>query len=68
MTTSLSRGLQRLSTLVGCIIYMMFLGTPYIVGSIAPYLGSYYQVSPQQTQVILPSLIVINTLVIPFGS
>ena len=38
---------SRLATLTGATLYMLILGTSYIIGSISPYLSSYYNVSQQ---------------------
>jgi hypothetical protein len=58
---------QKISTLTGAILYMMILGTIYIVGSINPYLASYFKVAPSETQTILPSIILVQTLVVLLG-
>ena len=47
---------------------MMFLGSIYIMGSISPYISSYFNVTTSQTQLLLPSLIIIQTLVMAFGA
>jgi MFS family permease len=59
--------LRAVLSLVGCSIYMLFLGTPYVIGNITPYLSSYFRVSPSETQLILPTLIFLQTLVMPIG-
>lgn len=47
---------------------MMVCGSIYMMGSISPYLASYYQVTISQTQVLLPLLTVLITIVMPFGA
>jgi fumarate reductase subunit D len=58
---------QALLTLIGCVNYMFVLGTLSLVGSIQPYIASYFRVSANTTQILFPTILVINTIVIPFG-
>ena len=51
--------LGKVTTIIGAALYMMFCGTVYIIGSISPYLASYFNVSTSQTQLLLPSLIIV---------
>ena len=46
---------------------MFVLGTISLVGSIQPYFASYFRISANTTQILFPTILVINTLVIPFG-
>ena len=55
-------------TILGASLHMMLCGSIYMIGSISPYLASYYHVSVSQTLVLLPIITVIITIVMPFGS
>jgi len=46
---------------------MLFLGSSYTTGTIAPYIASYYDVEEKTVEFILPAIFVINTVFIPFG-
>ena len=35
---------SKVCTLIGAILFMVFLGTTYIMGAITPYIASYYSV------------------------
>jgi OFA family oxalate/formate antiporter-like MFS transporter len=58
---------RKIASLCGCFLYMIFLGTPYIIGSLIPYLSGYFKVTATETQLLLPTLILMQTLVMPFG-
>lgn len=47
---------------------MAFLGCQYVVGSIAPYLASYFEVGSNQTVLVLPIILITNIFVMPFGA
>lgn len=53
--------------MIGCANYMFVLGTLLLIGSIQPYFASYFRVSANTTQILFPTILVINTLIIPFG-
>ena len=44
MTSSYTT-VSKATTIIGAALYMMFCGSVYIIGSISPYLASYYDVS-----------------------
>ena len=67
-TTDTQTVRSKIMTVLGATLYMLFLGTVYIIGSISPYLASYFAVDIRQTQLLLPSLILVQTLVMPFGA
>lgn len=46
---------------------MMSCGSIFTIGSISPYIASYFYVSTTQTQLLLPSAILLCSLVTPFG-
>lgn len=58
---------DKFSTVVGATLYMLCLGTPYIIGAISPYLASYFRVDITQVQLLLPSIIFMQTFLVPFG-
>ena len=47
---------------------MMICGSVYMIGSISPYLASYYQVSTGQSLLLLPVQTVLTTIIMPFGA
>ena len=47
----------QLRTLLGATLYMMYCGTPYIIGAISPYLAAYFAVETSKVQMLLPSII-----------
>ena len=47
---------------------MTVLGTTYCIGSTGPYIRSYFDVSAQDTQMIFPTVIVLQTLMMPVMS
>ena len=49
--------ISKVSTLIGATLYMLILGTYYILGSISPYIASYFNVSEQQVLTLLPTII-----------
>lgn len=55
-------------TILGACLHMMVCGSIYMMGSISPYLASYFQVSVSQSQILLPLITVLVTLVMPFGA
>ena len=57
----------RFSTLIGATLYMLILGTSYIIGSISPYLASYYNVTDKKILLLLPVKIFLQTLITPIG-
>ena len=57
-----------LRIVIGSTLYMMFCGSVYITGSISPYIASYHMVGTSQAQMLLPLLIVIQTIIMPFGA
>lgn len=59
--------LDRVSTVVGATLYMCYCGTPYTIGAISPYLASYFRVEISQVQMLLPSIIFLQTFLMPFG-
>ena len=50
---------NRVCTIIGATLYMTACGSVYIIGSISPYIASYYQVSTSHTQLLLPSAILL---------
>ena len=48
--------------------FFQFLGCQYVVGTIAPYLASYFGVGYQDTSLILPLIFITNIFVMPFGA
>mmetsp|Transcript_34100 Transcript_34100/g.42155 ORF Transcript_34100/g.42155 Transcript_34100/m.42155 type:complete len:250 (-) Transcript_34100:964-1713(-) len=59
--------LRQLRTLFGATFYMMYCGTPYIIGAISPYLAAYFQVETSKVQMLMPSIIFLQTLLMPLG-
>ena len=56
-------------TVVGGFIFMLFAGSVYVTGNIDPYIASYYQLEDTtKTANILPSILVINVFIMPFGT
>ena len=46
---------------------MLFCGTTYIMGTITPYIANYFRVENSQVQLILPSIILLQTCIMPIG-
>ena len=59
---------KAISSVVGGFLYMSFLGCQYVVGTIAPYLESYYNVSETATALVLPTIFITNIFVMPIGA
>ena len=57
-----------MSTIFGCILYMTVLGTNYCIGCLGPYLQAYFRVGSTETQMLFPSVILLQTLFMPLGS
>ena len=53
--------------LIGATLYMAYCGTPYTVGAISPYIASYFGVETSQVLLLLPSIIFIQTFLMPLG-
>ena len=49
-------------------LFEKFLGCQYVVGTIAPYLGSFFNVDSESTALILPVIFITNIFVMPFGA
>jgi len=47
---------------------MIVLGTTYCIGSIGPYIQSYYRVKASDIQMIFPTVILLQTALMPVGS
>ena len=47
---------------------MTVLGTTYCIGSTGPYIRSYFDVSAQDTQMIFPTVIILQTIMMPVMS
>ena len=61
--------IQANCTVVGGFIYMFFPGSVYILGNISPYIASYFRLQdPTQAANLLPAILAINVLIMPFGS
>ena len=58
----------RVCTVVGAVLYMTVLGAAYIYGSIAPYVGAYYNVSTTKTQLLFPLGVIIHLSAMPIGT
>lgn len=54
-------------TVLGGFLYMSFLGCQYVVGTISPYLASYYGVGSTDAAFILPLIFITNIFVMPIG-
>jgi hypothetical protein len=59
---------KRYGTLVGGIIYMFYPGALYIDGVISSYIAIYFDVPKSRTSNLLPTSMVFQALVIPFGT
>ena len=56
-------------TVVGGFIFMLFPGSLYIIGNISPYIASYFQLAdPTKAANLLPAILTINVLIMPFGT
>lgn len=66
-TTKQIDTLKKLGCLLGAALYMMILGTTLMLGAIGPYLASYFKVAPQATQIMMPSVNIIQTFLVPIG-
>ena len=56
-------------TIVGGFIYMMFLGSIYILKNLSPYITSYYRIhDPRKAESLLPVILAINVVLMPIGT
>ena len=58
---------RKVCTLLGATLFMLFCGTTYIIGTITPYIANYFRVEISEVQLILPSIILLQTCIMPIG-
>ena len=63
-----SRSWKAYSTLTGGFVYMIFPGSTYITGNIAPYIASYFGVNIEDTSNLFLTGLVVNALFLPIGT
>ena len=59
--------LKKSLSVVGCFVYFMIMGAPYLLGNISPYLCGYFRVTRAQTQMVAPLQLVLQSLIMPLG-
>ena len=58
-----------ISTAIGGTVLMLYLGSVYVTGVIAPYIRSYYDVENEMyVAQLMPCVMVLNILTVPAGS
>ena len=54
--------------IIGGCIWMTYLGSQFIVSLLSPYIQSYYNVSAEETQILLPLMNTISMPCVVLGS